>query len=520
MTEYDYSPEAWERYMATQQRIARWVEHTDQHKHMFRSPFELPPSVDGDSNTKGNGGDDSDSESRNGSDSGIDVGAKSRRHHASRSDRRRDQTALVSPAGPAAGYDQHYQNLPNTRGESSFPQHHDQGHSSSRRHRSHRNEERGHHHRHHREHHDPPTSHSHYVVYPEPPRFQAYAQQPQPQPQQLIYVYDSDPPKRDRRRHRERSRERSTRRLDRKASSSSARGHYLSPKSNYPSRRSKSHSPPYSHSHYTHGYSPAHVVSPPVVPVHPIPSSSTSPIQYTYVTTPPAPSRQAPVIPPAQVYPSHLQPFRHGAGILPDVVVPIPTSPPETSATGISQEQHPHHSKSSSSSWASGFASRFWRRGKSSADSRSTGSASVAQSKETSASLPSLTTNTQTIATSSNSNSSKSKPASSKSKFSFFRSKSKSSTYNDSMPPTPPPVIVSTGHPTQYPYPHPYPVVVNAGKDGQYYHHPTQARMKTTAAAANANTHVMESISSGLGMGSFVNVISGTMPITTRYNGY
>ncbi|KAF9009416.1 hypothetical protein BDQ17DRAFT_1322987 [Cyathus striatus] len=37
MTEYDYSPEAYERYLATQNRIARWVDNTLQHNP--RNPF-------------------------------------------------------------------------------------------------------------------------------------------------------------------------------------------------------------------------------------------------------------------------------------------------------------------------------------------------------------------------------------------------------------------------------------------------------------------------------------------------
>lgn len=37
MTEYDYSPEAYERFMATQNRIAKWVDTTQQHQP--RNPF-------------------------------------------------------------------------------------------------------------------------------------------------------------------------------------------------------------------------------------------------------------------------------------------------------------------------------------------------------------------------------------------------------------------------------------------------------------------------------------------------
>jgi len=37
MTEYDYSPEAYERYMATQNRITNWVDNTEQHRAEFQS---------------------------------------------------------------------------------------------------------------------------------------------------------------------------------------------------------------------------------------------------------------------------------------------------------------------------------------------------------------------------------------------------------------------------------------------------------------------------------------------------
>ncbi|GLB36913.1 hypothetical protein LshimejAT787_0312000 [Lyophyllum shimeji] len=40
MTEYDYSPEAWERYMQTQQRIAQWVDQTERHRPEFNSDTE------------------------------------------------------------------------------------------------------------------------------------------------------------------------------------------------------------------------------------------------------------------------------------------------------------------------------------------------------------------------------------------------------------------------------------------------------------------------------------------------
>lgn len=40
MTEYDFSPEAYERYLATQNRIVKWVEQIDQHKAEFENPIQ------------------------------------------------------------------------------------------------------------------------------------------------------------------------------------------------------------------------------------------------------------------------------------------------------------------------------------------------------------------------------------------------------------------------------------------------------------------------------------------------
>lgn len=37
MTEYDFSPEAYDRYMHTQQRIASWVDQTEEHRPQFGS---------------------------------------------------------------------------------------------------------------------------------------------------------------------------------------------------------------------------------------------------------------------------------------------------------------------------------------------------------------------------------------------------------------------------------------------------------------------------------------------------
>ncbi|KIK55443.1 hypothetical protein GYMLUDRAFT_840419 [Collybiopsis luxurians FD-317 M1] len=39
MTEYDYSPAAYQRYMETHDRIARWVDNTEAHHSSFRVPF-------------------------------------------------------------------------------------------------------------------------------------------------------------------------------------------------------------------------------------------------------------------------------------------------------------------------------------------------------------------------------------------------------------------------------------------------------------------------------------------------
>ncbi|KAJ7290299.1 hypothetical protein C8J57DRAFT_1275640 [Mycena rebaudengoi] len=49
MTEYDYSPEARQRYMATQNRIANWVDKTESYPHL-KSPF-TPRSSTGSAST-------------------------------------------------------------------------------------------------------------------------------------------------------------------------------------------------------------------------------------------------------------------------------------------------------------------------------------------------------------------------------------------------------------------------------------------------------------------------------------
>ncbi|THU76603.1 hypothetical protein K435DRAFT_878990 [Dendrothele bispora CBS 962.96] len=48
MTEYDYSPDAYERYMENRSRVARWVDNTDAHSHEFRSPFGTRSDIEED----------------------------------------------------------------------------------------------------------------------------------------------------------------------------------------------------------------------------------------------------------------------------------------------------------------------------------------------------------------------------------------------------------------------------------------------------------------------------------------
>lgn len=45
MTEYDYSPEAYDRYLATQNRIANWVDKTEQHRAEFQSATTGPSDL-------------------------------------------------------------------------------------------------------------------------------------------------------------------------------------------------------------------------------------------------------------------------------------------------------------------------------------------------------------------------------------------------------------------------------------------------------------------------------------------
>ncbi|GLB36889.1 hypothetical protein LshimejAT787_0311760 [Lyophyllum shimeji] len=45
MTEYDFSPGAYARYLATQRRIADWVDHTEGHRPAFGNAFTMQPSM-------------------------------------------------------------------------------------------------------------------------------------------------------------------------------------------------------------------------------------------------------------------------------------------------------------------------------------------------------------------------------------------------------------------------------------------------------------------------------------------
>ncbi|KAJ3732394.1 hypothetical protein DFJ43DRAFT_306794 [Lentinula guzmanii] len=45
MTEYDYSPEGYQRYLDTQRRISKWVQNTNAHASEFRSPFGIRSEV-------------------------------------------------------------------------------------------------------------------------------------------------------------------------------------------------------------------------------------------------------------------------------------------------------------------------------------------------------------------------------------------------------------------------------------------------------------------------------------------
>ncbi|KAG1751285.1 uncharacterized protein EDB91DRAFT_597781 [Suillus paluster] len=45
MTEYDYSPAAWEHYVAQQARVSNWVSQTSNQAHAYSNPFLLSPTL-------------------------------------------------------------------------------------------------------------------------------------------------------------------------------------------------------------------------------------------------------------------------------------------------------------------------------------------------------------------------------------------------------------------------------------------------------------------------------------------
>jgi len=45
MTEYDFSPEAYDRYIQTQNRVANWVQRTEQHRQIFEAAAPGAPGV-------------------------------------------------------------------------------------------------------------------------------------------------------------------------------------------------------------------------------------------------------------------------------------------------------------------------------------------------------------------------------------------------------------------------------------------------------------------------------------------
>lgn len=45
MTEYDFSPEAYERYIQTQNRVANWIQHTEEHRQVFEAAAPGAPGV-------------------------------------------------------------------------------------------------------------------------------------------------------------------------------------------------------------------------------------------------------------------------------------------------------------------------------------------------------------------------------------------------------------------------------------------------------------------------------------------
>jgi len=45
MTEYDFSPQDYERYFAKQNRVSNWVANAEEHRFEFRNALMVPPSV-------------------------------------------------------------------------------------------------------------------------------------------------------------------------------------------------------------------------------------------------------------------------------------------------------------------------------------------------------------------------------------------------------------------------------------------------------------------------------------------
>ncbi|KAG1889948.1 hypothetical protein F4604DRAFT_640516 [Suillus subluteus] len=45
MTEYDYSPEAWEHHVAQQARVSNWVSQTTAQAHCYSNPFVMSPTM-------------------------------------------------------------------------------------------------------------------------------------------------------------------------------------------------------------------------------------------------------------------------------------------------------------------------------------------------------------------------------------------------------------------------------------------------------------------------------------------
>ncbi|KAF9048366.1 hypothetical protein BDZ89DRAFT_1154817 [Hymenopellis radicata] len=86
MTEYDFSPEAQDRYQATMRRISRWVDDTEAHKGEFRCAVETDPrELD-------------DSSSGSGSSGGRRVTARDLTRESSSSSRRRGISLDARPA--------------------------------------------------------------------------------------------------------------------------------------------------------------------------------------------------------------------------------------------------------------------------------------------------------------------------------------------------------------------------------------------------------------------------------------